>query len=187
VSQCHAPPTPPNTAIARSRASRRTGKGGTLLGVFIGLVVGLGLAAGVAYYLMKANGPFPAQGGSRDAREMPKSPVRRLRPRQACEFRFPRVSASALRRKRSVGLHEVIRDTGREAKTHDQPMKTPSSVPPFPVRRDARDRAMAGIGRELAARGIGSLRCVNSLRHLIAWLRCVTSLRHFVASLRCVS
>lgn len=62
----------PIPAVARSRASRRTGKGGTLLGVFIGLVVGLGLAAGVAYYLMKANGPFPAQGGSRDAREMPK-------------------------------------------------------------------------------------------------------------------
>lgn len=39
------------------------------MGVFIGLVLGLGLAAGVAYYLMKANGPFPAQGGAKDARE----------------------------------------------------------------------------------------------------------------------
>jgi cell division protein FtsN len=39
------------------------------VGVFIGLVLGLGLAAGVAYYLMKANGPFPAQGGAKDARE----------------------------------------------------------------------------------------------------------------------
>jgi len=62
----------PAPAVARSRASRRTGTGGTLLGVFIGLVVGLGLAAGVAYYLMKANGPFPAQGGGKDAREIPK-------------------------------------------------------------------------------------------------------------------
>jgi cell division protein FtsN len=35
-------------------------------------VAGLGLAAGVAYYLMKANGPFPAQSGSKDSREMPK-------------------------------------------------------------------------------------------------------------------
>jgi len=62
----------PAPAVARPRASRRTGTGGTLLGVFIGLVVGLGLAAGVAYYLMKANGPFPAQPGSKDAREVPK-------------------------------------------------------------------------------------------------------------------
>jgi cell division protein FtsN len=62
----------PAPAVARPRASRRTGTGGTLLGVFIGLVVGLGLAAGVAYYLMKANGPFPAQAGSKDPREIPK-------------------------------------------------------------------------------------------------------------------
>jgi cell division protein FtsN len=62
----------PSPALARSRAPRRTGTGGTLLGVFIGLVLGLGLAAGVAYYLMRANGPFPAQGGARDARELPK-------------------------------------------------------------------------------------------------------------------
>jgi cell division protein FtsN len=62
----------PAPVVARPRASRRTGTGGTLLGVFIGLVVGLGLAAGVAYYLMKANGPFPAQGGNKEAREMPK-------------------------------------------------------------------------------------------------------------------
>ena len=67
-----AAPSRPAPVVARSRASRRTGTGGTLLGVFIGLVVGLGLAAGVAYYLMKANGPFPAQSGSKDAREMPK-------------------------------------------------------------------------------------------------------------------
>ena len=56
----------------RTRASRHRGAGGTLLGVFIGLVLGLGLAAGVAYYLMKSNGPFPAQGGARDAREATK-------------------------------------------------------------------------------------------------------------------
>jgi cell division protein FtsN len=67
-----APNSRPASAVARSRTTRRTGTGGTLLGVFIGLVVGLGLAAGVAYYLMKANGPFPAQSGGKDAREMPK-------------------------------------------------------------------------------------------------------------------
>lgn len=51
------------------------GAGGTLLGVFIGLVLGLGLAAGVAYYLMKANGPFPAQGG-REGRDGLREPAK---------------------------------------------------------------------------------------------------------------
>ncbi len=59
----------PAATVPRHRASRKSGAGGTLLGVFIGLVLGLSLAAGVAYYLMKANGPFPAQGGGKDARE----------------------------------------------------------------------------------------------------------------------
>jgi cell division protein FtsN len=58
-------------AVPRQRPSRRRGAGGTLLGVFIGLVLGLGLASGVAYYLMKANGPFAVQGGTREAAREP--------------------------------------------------------------------------------------------------------------------
>jgi len=41
-----------------------------LIGVFIGLVLGLGLAAGVAYYLMKANGPFAVQPGAKESRDV---------------------------------------------------------------------------------------------------------------------
>ena len=37
-----------------------------MLGVFIGLVLGLGLAAGVAYYLMRAGSPFPVPVGTRE-------------------------------------------------------------------------------------------------------------------------
>ena len=59
----------------QARTPRRNGAGGTLIGVFIGLVLGLSLAAGVAYYLMKANGPFPA-GGGKEARESTKEPTR---------------------------------------------------------------------------------------------------------------
>jgi cell division protein FtsN len=66
----------PSANAARSRGSRRNDAGGTLLGVFIGLVLGLGLAAGDAYYLMKSNGPFPAQGGARDARESVREPAK---------------------------------------------------------------------------------------------------------------
>jgi cell division protein FtsN len=51
-------------------ASRKAGAGGTLLGLFVGLVLGLGLAAAVAYYLMKAGNPYqpatPAKEAMRD-------------------------------------------------------------------------------------------------------------------------
>lgn len=52
----------------RPRARRSAGRGGTLLGVFIGLVLGLGMAATVAYYVTKANSPYQAQA-TKDGRE----------------------------------------------------------------------------------------------------------------------
>jgi cell division protein FtsN len=49
----------------------RNAFGGTLIGVFIGIVVGLGMAATVAYWLMKNNPalPMPSLSLSRDAHE----------------------------------------------------------------------------------------------------------------------
>ena len=66
-------PAPAPSARARTPSARHRGAGGTLLGVFIGLVLGLGLAAGVAYYLMRAGSPFPVTGSNRDARDAPKT------------------------------------------------------------------------------------------------------------------
>ena len=60
---------------ARRRASRASGRGGTLLGVFIGLVLGLSLAAGVAYYVAKANSPYTAQS-ARDGRDPARDALR---------------------------------------------------------------------------------------------------------------
>ena len=60
---------------ARPRATRASGRGGTLLGVFIGLVLGLSLAAGVAYYVTKANSPYAAQS-ARDARDPARDAMR---------------------------------------------------------------------------------------------------------------
>jgi len=59
----------------RPRATRASGRGGTLLGVFIGLVLGLSLAAGVAYYVTKANSPYAAQS-ARDARDPARDAMR---------------------------------------------------------------------------------------------------------------
>jgi cell division protein FtsN len=56
----------------RPRSSRRHGAGGTLLGIFIGLIIGLGMAAAVAYWLMKNNPAFDRQPASSNAREVAK-------------------------------------------------------------------------------------------------------------------
>jgi cell division protein FtsN len=53
-----------------ARASRKSGTGGTLLGLFIGIALGVGLAAAVAFYVMKAGNPYqPSTAGREAARE----------------------------------------------------------------------------------------------------------------------
>ena len=54
--------------IARTPQPRGS-LGGTLLGVFIGMIVGLGMAASVAYWLMKNNPALPMPTFSHEARE----------------------------------------------------------------------------------------------------------------------
>lgn len=61
----------PRSAAARARVpARRSGAGGTLLGLFIGLALGIVLAAAVAFYVMKAGNPYqPAAPGKEAAHE----------------------------------------------------------------------------------------------------------------------
>jgi len=60
-------------ARSRARGSRRSGGGGTLVGLFIGIALGLGLAAAVAFYVMRAGNPYqPAVTGN--AREPGREP-----------------------------------------------------------------------------------------------------------------
>jgi cell division protein FtsN len=62
--------TPASRRSRPPRAPQRHGApGGTLVGVFIGIVVGLGMAATVAYWLMKNNPALPLPSFSRDAQE----------------------------------------------------------------------------------------------------------------------
>lgn len=53
---------------AGTRRPRRD-RGGTLLGIFIGLVIGLGMAASVAFWLMKNNPAFQPSSAASNARE----------------------------------------------------------------------------------------------------------------------
>ena len=63
----------PSKATRRPSMARppkpRGAVGGTLLGVFIGMIVGLGMAASVAYWLMKNNPALPLPTFSHDARD----------------------------------------------------------------------------------------------------------------------
>jgi cell division protein FtsN len=62
--------TPGTRRQSIARTPRRHGAiGGTLIGVFIGIIVGLGMAATVAYWLMKNNPALPMPSFSRDAHE----------------------------------------------------------------------------------------------------------------------
>ena len=60
---------------ARSKPPPQRARGSTLLGIFVGVVIGLGMAAAVAFWLMKNNPAFvPAQGAT--AREAAKDATR---------------------------------------------------------------------------------------------------------------
>src|SRR3954467_13158683 len=54
-----------------TRATKRPRRdhGGTLLGIFIGLVIGLGMAASVAFWLMKNNPAFQTAASATTGRE----------------------------------------------------------------------------------------------------------------------
>jgi cell division protein FtsN len=132
------------------------GAGGTLLGVFIGLVLGLGLAAGVAYYLMKANGPFPAQGG-REARDGVKEPAKVAKADPAADkprFDFykilpggeePKVQADARKEKERTPDRAVV-DQARERTAPDKavvakaPERAPEKAPEAPPAAKAAER-----------------------------------------------
>ena len=80
------------SAIGRSSISRtpqrHSAVGGTLLGVFIGIVVGLGMAATVAYWLMKNNPGLPLPSLARDAREPQRDATAKVAKADADKPRF---------------------------------------------------------------------------------------------------
>ena len=66
--------------------SRKSGFGGTLFGIFIGVALGLSLAAAVAFYLMKAGNPYAASTPAREpARDVAKDPPKAGRTDAASE------------------------------------------------------------------------------------------------------
>lgn len=65
------------TNSRRTAPAKKKSAGGTLVGMFIGLVLGVCLAAGVVWYINKAPLPFNAavQNGERPAQTVPDKPI----------------------------------------------------------------------------------------------------------------
>src|SRR5438067_8691297 len=91
-------PTPQNLTMTATRnaragstsATRRTRRdhGGTLLGIFIGLVIGLGTAASVAFWVMKNNPTLQSPVAAANGREPAKEVTRNARGDAAEKPRF---------------------------------------------------------------------------------------------------
>jgi cell division protein FtsN len=64
------------TRHAAGRPTRRSGRGGTLVGIFIGVILGLAIAAGVAFYLLRAGNPYQASVPSRESGREPSKVAR---------------------------------------------------------------------------------------------------------------
>ena len=98
---------PPAAARRRPASSRKSGFGGTLFGIFIGVALGLSLAAAVAFYLHEGGNPYRrlASRGSASrevAKEYAEIRTRRSRPRRrsrvSISTRFCRGGRRAARR-----------------------------------------------------------------------------------------
>src|SRR5437762_4272334 len=66
----------PNISRTAGTSRSRRDHGGTLLGIFIGLIIGLGMAASVAFWLMKNNPALQSPVSANNAREPGKDPAR---------------------------------------------------------------------------------------------------------------
>ena len=70
------PSSRPVAANARPRAPRKAAFGGTLIGLFVGVIVGLAIAAGAAYYLMRSGNPYQASTAKETPREGVREPAK---------------------------------------------------------------------------------------------------------------
>lgn len=82
---------PASRRLAAARTSPRGAFGGTLLGVFIGIIVGLGMAASVAYWLMKNNPALPMPKFSHDASEPARDPAKMAKADDKPRFDFYKI------------------------------------------------------------------------------------------------
>ena len=137
-----------NANSSRRRPPLRTPQphsafGGTLLGVFIGIIVGLGMAAGVAYWLMKNNPALSLPVLAREAHEPTREPPTKVAKADTEKPRFdfykilPGIEEGKVqperrndRGDRAVAEQAKDRSQGKEARTNDASTARAADVSP---------------------------------------------------------
>lgn len=129
-----------NAATPRTGASRRAGAGGTLLGVFIGIVLGLGLAAAVAFYVMKSGNPYQAAPSSREpAKDSAKSGKTDSTATDKSRFDFYKILPGAEEPK----VQGKAQDRTQDKATVDRAAAPPERLEKAPAKQEARSEAEA--------------------------------------------
>ncbi|MEJ7668372.1 MAG: SPOR domain-containing protein [Casimicrobiaceae bacterium] len=150
----------PAVPMRRARASRKAGRGGTVLGIFIGLVLGLGLAAVVAYYLSSANSPFLTSGAAKDTRDPARDPGKGVRSERSDvtekpRFDFYKILPSGEEPKQADRRTADRTDRAIVEQARDRsPDKTTAKAADRPLEKAAPDRPpdkLASVEREAKA------------------------------------
>ena len=110
----------------RSNASRRTSGGGTLIGLFVGLVIGVLAAAGVVWYIHKTPAPFsnrmqPATPSTPQQQQQTGTPQTPLALPGKPGDPIPQPSD-----KPRFDFYKILPGTAEEAKTAEKPTETKS-------------------------------------------------------------
>ncbi len=114
----------------RTRVAKKKPRGGTLLGIFIGLVIGLGLAGAIAIYMTKASLPFVSRISS-TAKVGPPQPDRKLaeaaKPAEALHPPAQATAADTKSEKPRFDFYRIL--PGQEESVSDKEIKAATKAP----------------------------------------------------------
>ena len=121
--------------------------GGTLVGVFIGIIVGLGMAASVAYWLMKNNPALPMPAFSRDANETARDAAKVAKADDKPRFDFykilPGVEEPKVQAAPDRGDHAVVEQAKGRLADKAAARAMPAPQPAAPVLQPAAEKLAA--------------------------------------------
>jgi len=119
--------------------TRRSGAGGTLFGIFVGIIVGLGLAAGVAFWLLRNNPSVQIPSLAREGRDSARDAATGTQKAAPDKPRFdfykilpgveePKVTPAPRTPDRTVA--DQAKDRGSDKSTTPASAPTPPAAPP---------------------------------------------------------
>ncbi len=131
----------PNPSPASGRGERREPRhdlarpgrqaGGTILGMFVGLIVGVVIAAGVVWYLNKTPLPFQTKGGKPAAAEKPAETKGEAAPQAAAPLPLPGKPGDKVQEKPRFEFYKIL--PGSEEPVPQPPAKAAAEKPAVPA------------------------------------------------------